>query len=181
VWEAAEPVNDVLVRQRVLCQLWIAQRRNEFEASGLCIGILLMLERQIEEEPLVAVERLDETFGDGRLGNGERLGVAGERTGGAAKHVAGELIEHNHSSKCRLRIDQQGIFWLSRDRSENGLKACANLLVKRRATVAAPEACPVVYLSIPIVIAVIVVLTTHVTVVMIASMITMATIVAPMT
>ena len=58
MWEAAEPVNDVLVRQRVLCQLWIAQRRNELEASGLCIGILLMLERQIEEEPLVAVERL---------------------------------------------------------------------------------------------------------------------------
>jgi hypothetical protein len=47
-------------------------------------------------------------------------------------------------------------------------------------TVTALEAGPV-YLSIPIVIAVIVVLTTHVTVVMIASMITMATIVAPMT
>jgi hypothetical protein len=91
------------------------------------------------------------------------------------------LIEHNHSSKCRLCIDQQGIFWLSRDRSENGLKAGANLLVKRRATVAAPEACPVVYLSIPIVIAVIVVLTPHVTLVMLASMITRATIVASMT
>ena len=181
MWEPAEPVNDVLVRQRVLCQLWIAQRRNELEASGLCIGILLVLERQIEEEPLVAVERLDETFGDGRLGNGECLGVAGERAGGAAEHVAGELIEHNHSSKCRLCIDQQGIFWLSRDRSENGLKAGANLLVKRRATVAAPEACPVVYLSIPIVIAVIVVLTPHVTLVMLASMITIATIVASMT
>lgn len=38
--------------------LWIAQCRNELKASGLCIGILLMLERQIEEEPLVAVERL---------------------------------------------------------------------------------------------------------------------------
>ena len=47
-------------------------------------------------------------------------------------------------------------------------------------TVTALEAGPV-YLSIPIVIAVIVVLTTHVTVVMIAIMITMATIVAPMT
>jgi hypothetical protein len=47
--------------------------------------------------------------------------------------------------------------------------------------VAAPEACPVVYLSIPIVIAVIVVLTPHVTLVMLASMITIATIVASMT
>ena len=57
----------------------------------------------------------------------------------------------------------------------------ANLLVKRRATVAAPEAGPGVYLSIPIVIAVIVVLTPHVTLVMLASMITIATIVASMT
>jgi hypothetical protein len=57
VWEAAEPVNDVLVRQRVLCQLWIAQCRNELKASGLCIGILLMLERQIEEEPLLVFQR----------------------------------------------------------------------------------------------------------------------------
>ena len=40
MWEAAEPVNDVLVCQRVLCQLWIAQCRNELKASGLCIGIL---------------------------------------------------------------------------------------------------------------------------------------------
>jgi hypothetical protein len=53
--------------------------------------------------------------------------------------------------------------------------------IKPAPTVAAPEACPVVYLSIPIVIAVIVVLTPHVTLVMLASMITIATIVASMT
>jgi hypothetical protein len=55
VWKAVEAVNDVLVRQRVSCQLWLARCRNELEASSLCIGILLMLERQIEEELFVAV------------------------------------------------------------------------------------------------------------------------------
>ena len=53
--------------------------------------------------------------------------------------------------------------------------------VKPAPTVAAPEAGPVIYLSIPIVIAVIVMLTTHVMVVMIALVITIATIVASMT
>jgi hypothetical protein len=63
-----------------------------------------------------------------------------------------------------------------------GRAAVAHCLdVKPAPTVAAPEAGPVVCLSIPVVIAMIVVLTTHVTVVMIAIMITMATIVALMT
>ena len=65
--------------------------------------------------------------------------------------------------------------------TSTGRAAVAHCLdVEPAPTVTALEAGPV-YLSIPIVIAVIVVLTTHVTVVMIASMITMATIVAPMT
>ena len=54
VWEAAEPVDDVLVGLRVFCQLRIAQGRNELHASGLSIDILLMFERQIEEQSLVA-------------------------------------------------------------------------------------------------------------------------------
>ena len=92
-------VPDEIERQRMaMVRILSALDRpmpNELEASGLGIGILLMLERHIEEEPLVAVERLRETFGDGRLGNGERLGVASERAGGAAKHVARELIEQS--------------------------------------------------------------------------------------
>ena len=63
-----------------------------------------------------------------------------------------------------------------------GRAAVAHCLdVKPAPTVAAPEAGPVVYLSIPVVIAVIVVLTTHVTVVMIAIMITIATMIPSMT
>ena len=66
--------------------------------------------------------------------------------------------------------------------TSTGRAAVAHCLdIKPAPTVAAPEAVPVVYLSIPIVIAVIVVLTPHVTLVMLASMITIATIVASMT
>ena len=81
MWEAAEPVDDVLVGLRVFCQLRIAQGRNELHASGLSIDILLMLEWQIEEELLVAAERARKALGDGLLGNGERLGIVGECVG----------------------------------------------------------------------------------------------------
>ena len=99
MWEAAEPVDDVLVGLRVFCQLRIAQGRNELHASGLSIDILLMFERQIEEQSLVAAERARKALGDGLLGNGERLGVVGECAGGAAEHVARELIEHDHGGQ----------------------------------------------------------------------------------
>jgi hypothetical protein len=81
VWEATEPVDDVLVGLRVFCQLRIAQGRNELHASGLSIDILLMFERQIEEQSPVAAERARRALGDGRPGNGERLGVVGECAG----------------------------------------------------------------------------------------------------
>ena len=88
MWEAAEPVDDVLVGLRVFCQLRIAQGRNELHASGLSIDILLMFERQLQEQSLVAAERARKALGDGLLGNGERLGVVGECVGSAAEHVA---------------------------------------------------------------------------------------------
>ena len=69
VWESAEPVDDILVGLREFCQLGIAQGRNELHASGLSIDILLMFERQIEEQSLVAAERARKALG-GLLGNG---------------------------------------------------------------------------------------------------------------
>jgi hypothetical protein len=56
-WEAAEPADDILVGLLVFCQLRIPQGRNELHASGLSIDILLMFERQIEEQLLVTAER----------------------------------------------------------------------------------------------------------------------------
>ena len=72
VWEAAEPVDDVLVGLRVFCQLRIAQGRNELHASGLGIDILLVFERQIEEQSLLPAEPSCKVLGYSLLGNGER-------------------------------------------------------------------------------------------------------------
>ncbi|HEV3417125.1 MAG TPA: hypothetical protein VG056_09940 [Pirellulales bacterium] len=65
VWEAAEPVDDVLVGLRVFCQLRITQARKELYAARLSIDTLLMLEWQIQEHSFVAAERVREALGDG--------------------------------------------------------------------------------------------------------------------
>ena len=78
----------------------------------------------------IAAERNRKVLGYGLTDNGERLGVIGECDRGAAKHVAGELIQHNHGGKCRLSIGQQDIFGGRGDHSVNIQKAGANLLIK---------------------------------------------------
>ena len=63
-----------------------------------------MLERQVEEPALEAVEVALEAALDRVLGGGECTGVACERARRVAVDVARELVEHDHARERAVRV-----------------------------------------------------------------------------
>src|SRR5688572_11175905 len=96
VGEAAELLDHVAMQDRVAQDLGIgrAALAAKLDRAVLVVEVFAMLERQIEEKALLLVLEMEiEAAVDGPIGDEARLGVGGERTRRAAKHVARELIE----------------------------------------------------------------------------------------
>src|SRR5262249_61666324 len=93
--EAAEAVDDRLVRLSPPGELGIAQRGHQRDAALLRLAVLGVLERQVEEHALVFREAGIEALGDGALSHPAGLIIGGEGARRIAEYVARHLIEHD--------------------------------------------------------------------------------------
>ena len=97
--KAAEPADDLAVlsrpRQRRVDARLGGERGEQRDGALLHVEPLAVLERHVQERPLVRVERTVEAAVDRVVGRRERAGVAGELLGRAAECVARELVEQH--------------------------------------------------------------------------------------
>jgi hypothetical protein len=94
--EAAEPLDDDLVRNGMAQRLVIAERREQLDGAVLVGQAFAVLEGQVKEQTLVPGHAPIEARRNRilRQGEGQRIGGKGARR--AAEHVARELVEDDH-------------------------------------------------------------------------------------
>ena len=107
--EAAETGDDFMVTAGVIKKAvapWMfgGQRGKQRQRTLLIGQRFAVFERQIDEDFFDGQERPVPAFADGRHGQLQRLRIAGECPGVAAKEVARELVEHDQQRAQALRF-----------------------------------------------------------------------------
>lgn len=106
--EAAETLDDVTVRdgvtQHIIGLRKSRERRHQRARMFLVRERLAVLEGQIEEDALDGQATLVVAALDGQARRLQRERIGGKRTRLAAKHLPGELVEHDDAGEATLRI-----------------------------------------------------------------------------
>src|SRR5215468_8802508 len=106
VGKAPEAHDDLLMAQGVLHRIegalalgsamFLGPAPEEGNRTDLILGILAMLERQVEEAPSIESRAPIKTAVDGRSGRGSGAYIAGKGSQRSAMDVAWELVEQQH-------------------------------------------------------------------------------------
>ena len=99
--EAAESIDDRLVRQRVARPVLVPQLTDEADRERLILTILAVLEGEVKKESYLRRHRGIESVVDGTPRKLARNGIGGEGARGASEHVARELIHDDHGREQR--------------------------------------------------------------------------------
>ena len=86
--EAAESIDDRLVRERVARPILVPQLTDQVDRKRLIFTLLAVFEGEVEKEPMLRRHRGIESVVDSTTRKLARNGIAGEGARGASKHVA---------------------------------------------------------------------------------------------
>src|SRR6202050_578437 len=99
--EAAESIDDLLVRDRKSGPLCIADTCDQLDRKCLICALLAVLERHVEKQPLPLRQCRTPPLPDRASGQTARDGIGRESTGRATEQGACELIENDDGGQQR--------------------------------------------------------------------------------
>ena len=131
VRKSPEPVDYCLVPASIVEVQFVFQGTEKLNRAYLIGGIFAVLERHIQEFPLVYRQFPVESAHQGLVGERERGAIRGKCMGGAPVHVAWKLIEDDHSRQATARATPPGFGDLFPQGFMQFLEACADVAVNR--------------------------------------------------